>query len=339
MSQQQEKSTPGEEGTDRAERGSRASPFEKLGVSPAQVTGVGLAAATAAVLGGQLGIAGTVSGAAMTSVIITLGGAVYQRSLESTKQKAANAALRRAARRREAQAAASTWADPNAPTRPLRRPADPGAGTAAARNTGVAGGAQSRDRPGDEATRRIVVPEETRRLNPAGHGPPTEATSVTGGAVASTEADREGRRGRRGLNWRVVAVTSGLAFVLCMVLVTGYEAVTGGPVSGDSGGTTVGNLFRQGDAGGHPAPEEQPGQVPASESSTAPEPSERTGESERPSETSGPTNSPERTPSRTPSSSTGSAPETTGTPGTSSAEPTPSERPRRTVSPPEPGAP
>ncbi|SDP01780.1 hypothetical protein SAMN04487905_101455 [Actinopolyspora xinjiangensis] len=336
MSQQQEKSTPGEEGTDKAGRGDRTSPFEKLGVSPAQVTGVGLAAATAAVLGGQLGIAGTVSGAAMTSVIITLGGAVYQRSLESTKQKAANAALRRAARRRAAQAA-SAWADPNAPTRPLRRPAD-SAEDAAARGTGAAGGAQPHDRPGDEATRRIAVPEETRRLSPAGHDPSVDTASVTGGAVEAA-GEREGRRGRRGLDWRVVAVTSGLAFVLCMVLVTGYEAVTGGSVSGDSGETTVGNLFRQGDAGGSPAPEERPVRVPASESSTAPETSERTEESQRPSETSDPTSSPERSPSRTPSSSTGSTPETTGGPETSSAEPTPSERPRRNVRPSEPSAP
>lgn len=51
-----------------------------------QVAAGALAAVTAAVLGSKLGIAGTVSGAGLASVITTVGNVVYQRSLERTKK-------------------------------------------------------------------------------------------------------------------------------------------------------------------------------------------------------------------------------------------------------------
>lgn len=56
-----------------------------LGLKPTQVLGGALASCTAAVLGGQLGVAGTVAGAALTSVTIAVGGAAYTQSIDKTR--------------------------------------------------------------------------------------------------------------------------------------------------------------------------------------------------------------------------------------------------------------
>lgn len=56
-----------------------------LGLKPTQVVGGALASCTAAVLGGQLGVAGTVAGAALTSVTIAVGGALYTQSIDKTR--------------------------------------------------------------------------------------------------------------------------------------------------------------------------------------------------------------------------------------------------------------
>ncbi|GAA2817997.1 hypothetical protein [Saccharopolyspora taberi] len=65
----------------------------KLDISPAQVTGAALASVTAAFLGSTLGAVGTLWGAALTSVVITVGGKVYQMSLERTKEQAEKASV------------------------------------------------------------------------------------------------------------------------------------------------------------------------------------------------------------------------------------------------------
>lgn len=56
-----------------------------LGLSLPQVIGGVLASTTAAIVGGQLGVAGTVLGAAMTTIIITVGGAMYTHGITRTK--------------------------------------------------------------------------------------------------------------------------------------------------------------------------------------------------------------------------------------------------------------
>ncbi|MCC5697382.1 hypothetical protein LH612_29960, partial [Klebsiella pneumoniae] len=60
------------------ENGEDKEKSSKLGVSPTQVAGGAMASATAAYLGGQLGVAGTIIGASLTSVVITVGGSLYQ---------------------------------------------------------------------------------------------------------------------------------------------------------------------------------------------------------------------------------------------------------------------
>lgn len=58
-----------------------------LGLNLPQVIGGVLASTTAAILGGQLGVAGTVVGAAMTTGIITVGGAIYSHGINKTRTK------------------------------------------------------------------------------------------------------------------------------------------------------------------------------------------------------------------------------------------------------------
>jgi len=61
---------------------------ERHGMRPAQVLAAALAAITAAFLGSRLGVYGTVIGAGVLSLVTTVGGEFYLRSLERTKQAA-----------------------------------------------------------------------------------------------------------------------------------------------------------------------------------------------------------------------------------------------------------
>lgn len=64
---------------------------EKPGIKPASVAAAALAAITAALLGSTLGVAGTVLGAGVASVVTTIGGELYLRSLQRTREAAQRA--------------------------------------------------------------------------------------------------------------------------------------------------------------------------------------------------------------------------------------------------------
>jgi len=66
---------------------------EKSGLRIAQILAAALAAVTAALLGSTIGVAGTVVGAGLASVITTVGGELYLRSLRRTRQAARKARL------------------------------------------------------------------------------------------------------------------------------------------------------------------------------------------------------------------------------------------------------
>lgn len=66
---------------------------KKLEIKPAQVAAGALGAVTAAVLGAKLNLAGTVVGAAVASVVSTVGAALYQHSIERTRVRWAAAGL------------------------------------------------------------------------------------------------------------------------------------------------------------------------------------------------------------------------------------------------------
>ncbi|QYN23449.1 hypothetical protein [Amycolatopsis sp. DSM 110486] len=87
---------------------------EKKSFRPAQVVATALAAVTAALLGSTLGVAGTVVGAGVASVITTVGAELYLRSLQRTREAAlrARAVLVTAGQRRGSRPGLSPVDDP-----------------------------------------------------------------------------------------------------------------------------------------------------------------------------------------------------------------------------------
>lgn len=212
----------------------RAGSRRKLELSPTQVAGSALGSVTAAYVGSYLGVAGTVVGAALTSVTMTVGGTLYQRSLEKTKNKAQELAKVELAR--------------------VTRIARSQAGPEREKTLRIRPPASETCLPGMQWPGGEWVLDEPAAGEPA-PGEPTVALAQPVG------------RGR--VRWPVVAAASALAFVLCMLLITGWEGITGRSLSGGGHQTTVGGVFGQPPAQ-HPA-----AQVPAMPrtSSTRPTPS------------------------------------------------------------------
>jgi hypothetical protein len=69
------------------EAADQPSKARSLGLSPTQIVGGALAAMTAAALGSQLSVAGTVVGAALASIIAAVAGSLYTASLRRTRDK------------------------------------------------------------------------------------------------------------------------------------------------------------------------------------------------------------------------------------------------------------
>ncbi|RRO17308.1 hypothetical protein EIL87_10955 [Saccharopolyspora rhizosphaerae] len=179
---------------------------KKTQVSPAQVCGAALASVTAAFLGSRLGVAGTVVGAGLTSVVITVGGALYQRSIEKTKEKASTAAAKAAElRKRRTQLGRPVSGEDlgeEGPTRKLDVTGMQWPG-------GEAVEEQGRDEVEEPATELVSPPVPRRRWG----------------------------------RWALVGATCAVAFVVSMLAVTGFEGLTGRPLSGGDG-TTLGQVLQ-----------------------------------------------------------------------------------------------
>ncbi|MFD0492345.1 hypothetical protein ACFQ0O_40760 [Saccharopolyspora spinosporotrichia] len=315
----------------------------KLDLSAANVCGTALASVTAAYLGSYLGAVGTMWGAALTSVVVTVGGKLYQRLLERTKEQAA-AAKEKAALLRAKKTTAFAQQS-------LRFDAEGEDGTTKLQQPEAPNGAEQRTRfieplspghsgmhwPGGEqvvedpnATRQVGAAEQaddaTRDLGgmPA-PSPADEAATVKWNPAPDRDAVQPSRvRWRR---WGLVAASSAIAFALCMLVITGFEGITGRSLSGD-GGTTIGQALRR---PAPPAPQQPvPEQDEPVESSSEPEPSSQVEPSAEPSReqsavpstpvpeqptggqtaTQGPTSLPEPTQGESPGESTGVVPPT-----------------------------
>lgn len=70
-----------------AESGNKESKAKGLDLSATQIVGGALAAMTAAALGSQLSVAGTIVGAALASIIAAVAGSLYTASLRHTREK------------------------------------------------------------------------------------------------------------------------------------------------------------------------------------------------------------------------------------------------------------
>lgn len=239
-------------------------------VSVPQVSGAALASVTAAFLGSHLGVAGTIVGAGMTSVIITVGGVLYQRSLEKTKEKAVEAAAKASERAKAAdkRLLGKRVAGTSAAEGRDRRYPTTGEEPAATRRIQAGSGMHW---PGGELVDE-PVPADSKpdRTAPVERAGPEETRVVQ---VAPSFSRK--RRSRA-----VLAIGSGLAaFMVAMVVITGFEGITGAPLSGGDRGTTVGRVFKPAAEPVEPEPE------PAPETSTEPTTTPGSSSAEQPSET------------------------------------------------------
>jgi len=173
-------------------------------LSLTQVAGGALAAMTAAALGSTLGVAGTIAGAALASVVAGVAGSLYTASLRTGREK-----VRTVFRGQSTNAASAPPA-----------PVDP------ATTFSVTG------TPATATSGRAL--EETQVL-PAWDPLPLEKPART-------------KRTRTPFPWKRAVAVSLSVFALAAVLITGYERVSGQPLSGGTG-TTVSQVGKDASSG------------------------------------------------------------------------------------------
>lgn len=240
---------------------------ERLDLSFSQVLGGALAAVTSAVAASYLGVAGTLIGAALGSVIITVGTALYKLWLRSTNER-----LRKVV---PVQALSNLRVVPeDKPT--TRGPSNvPGAGA---------------PRPADETT---LLPKLT---DPSGKiwAPEPEPEPVRKQWAALFQR----------LPWPRIAVVAAIVFVLSTGVVVATELIGGGSLSSllhgkPDGGTSIGGGHgpQQGDFDRTPGPSS-----PTPSRTADPTPSTSPSSVPMPSRTPSPTPSTPQSPTATPSS-------------------------------------
>jgi hypothetical protein len=158
----------------------------KIKFNLTQIAAAALAAVTTAVLGSVLGAAGTLFGAAWASVITTVGTALYQASLE-------------------------------------------------------------RSREGVRSLVQRTRPSPTSREKFRAERPHSAAVNAPLGDEQLTESTRGPQPEHRferlmTLRWGAVIVGALGAFVLAMMIITGFEWASGGTVGGNGEGTTIGRV-------------------------------------------------------------------------------------------------
>jgi hypothetical protein len=280
---------------------------QRVGVSWVQVAGSALAAVSSAVVLSTLGVAGTVIGAAVGSVVATVGSSLYTRTLDVSRQQVAaqTAALRRVTQARS-------------------ELEEVVAGRA--RGGGVSSSGITRaGRQLDEAEEVLVG--GTDGVSPVPAFPDQRVSDDTAGSSdvrrsgtlsASQHASSTGSMSRglaARLSWKRLAVLAATVFLVTMVAITGFELLAGQAVSDLTGGSdtpkssTVPGLGRP-----HRAASPSDGATPNGDASPSSTPS------------GDPTSAGSPSTDVTPSPSAGSTP-------TPTATPTPSPSPELTESP------
>ncbi len=211
----------------------RAEPPERqpfFGLSPYQLAGGALAAISSAVVSSYLGVAGTLTGAALGSVVSTAGAAIYTQSMKSAHSRISSGI----------QAAGHGQSGTPLP------------------------GTQSATATYQPATARLAATPETTRLeaSPAHRGP--------GGDVLVVDTRRGFLSGLwlalRTVPRRVW-LSAAAVFVFAIAVITAFEVLTGRPVSATvSGSQTSGGTSISSFAGAGPAPTS----VPSPEATQAP---------------------------------------------------------------------
>jgi len=238
------------------------------------------------VLLSTLGAAGTIIGAALGSVVVTLGSALYSSGLRRSRESLARAQSSALQRVGAAQAE----------VRRADRRAGPGAADPAARS--------------DLQHAEDNLARARRELDDAAAQPSTTAGGMPWRARLA------------GLPWRRIGLLAAALFVLTVVLITVFELLAGRSVASytggahGSGGTSITQL--DGPGGGAPTPaEHSPGDQQSDQPTTTPSPSESSTEPSPGATTSPTPSAPSPTTSPPASSSTSPSPEVSSpvTPG------------------------
>lgn len=214
----------------------------RLEINWVQSTGGALAAVSSAVLLSTFGVAGTLIGAAIGSLVITVGGAIYSYSIRTTRQRVAMAQTVAAARIGLAQAR-------------VREASDEVAEEVA----------EGTPRAADDAAEDLAEAEvDLDRAQAVLEDEPEEADE---------RLDWRGVLG--GLPWKRIAAGATAIFVAAMLVILAFELVTGRAVSSYTGGsdpdrrTSIPVIGGGGDSAPEQPGEQQPG-APAGEEDVLP---------------------------------------------------------------------
>jgi Tfp pilus assembly major pilin PilA len=198
---------------------------------PLQIAASALAAVTGAFLASRLGVYGTIAGVGVVSVLSTVIGELYLRSLERTR-------------------AAATYATIAAKVRATRSTSTDG--TPVGLPDRVAGSSVHTEGPAVVAAVDQTADDETTADQTTADHAATDAIATR--AVASRLLSRFRELGR--LRWPAVAACSVAACVLAALAITGLEAATGSKLSGGEGRTFAGLVVSDED---EPVEESEPG--------------------------------------------------------------------------------
>ncbi|GGK80772.1 hypothetical protein [Mangrovihabitans endophyticus] len=240
------------------------------GIDITKTVGGALAAVCAAFAGSYLGVAGTVIGAALFSIVGSVGTEIYSRSLRKG-------------------------------TRKLRTIAPVFVRAPAAVGTPAVAAAQAVDSPShtvagtpEDATATRTASADQADAIPAGGSRPDadepETAPIETARPDASQPDTTVAPLLHRLRWRRVAVLAGAVFVLAMGSLTIAELVTGTTVAsttghGPSGGTTLGVVFRGGQETPAPRPT-RPAEHTAPTGSATPATATPTGSAEQDASTS-----------------------------------------------------
>ena len=184
----------------------------RVSFSLPQITGGALAAATAAAIGSQLGVAGTILGAMVASIVGGVAGTLYSAGIDRTHRRVSEAILRGYDRLRH---------DPSHDPDELRGLEADGGTTRVLPGVVAAGDVPTQVLPGLDDTVFRPGPDATRAEPP----PPSEAPR------------------RRSPVRTVMALTVGAMFLVALSVVTVVELGLGHSLGGGSG-TTVGQVVQ-----------------------------------------------------------------------------------------------
>ncbi len=206
----------------------------KVSFSVPQLAGGALAAATAALIGSRLGVAGTIFGAAVASIVGGVGGTLYSAGIDRTHRKVTEAIQRGYDRVRNEEAAG------------------PGAGLSAADSVDTRV-LEAVDADADIMDTIFRTPGESTRLAPRA-------------APSATAASRRSGPGKR--FWQVTALSVGAMFLVALTAITVVELGLGRTLDGRNG-TTVGQVVRPAEtASAKPTPTPTPTATTASPTPT-----------------------------------------------------------------------